>query len=71
MALSRWERKEKLGFGSQAEIATRLKVQRSVVSAVVNDKAQSLSAETVRKVQVAVARKIGLPVDDVFDSVAA
>lgn len=66
MALTRHERKERLGHGAQKEIAEKLGVSDSLVSAVVNDKTQILGEDTVRRVRVAIARRIGLPVDEVF-----
>ncbi len=66
MPISRYERKERLPFGAQKEIAEKLDLAESTVSLVVNDKVAALNAGTVRKVRVAVARRIGLPVDQVF-----
>ncbi len=66
MPISRYERKERLPFGAQKEIAVNLKIAESTVSLVVNDKTATLHADTVRKIRVAVARKIGVRVDEAF-----
>jgi len=65
MPLSRWERKERLGFGGVKAIADKLSVSPALVSLVVNEK--SATTPLTRKVKVAVARKIGMPVAEVFD----
>lgn len=59
--MSRWERKAALKFGDLAEIAKRLGVTRPHASQVLNDKRRD------RKVEVAIARAIGKPVDEVFE----
>ena len=66
MSIARYARKERLPFGAQAEIAEKLGVDESYVSRVMNDKAQHLPARTVRNIQVAIARKIGLAVAEAF-----
>ena len=53
-------------MGAQTEIAKRLGVAKSVVSRVMNDKGSDLSPITRRKVQVALARRLGLRVDEAF-----
>lgn len=70
MPLNRWERKERLGFGAQKEIAEKIGVARSAVSAVVNDKDDTLSARTVTRVRKAVARRLGMSVEEVFGNAA-
>lgn len=56
-------------MGAMKEIAGKLGVSRPLVSQVVNDKAAN--TPLTRKVKVAVARKIGLPVDEVFPPAGA
>lgn len=60
MAMTRWERKAALAYGATAEIADKLELTRGHVSQVVNGKRRD------RRVEVAVARKVGRPVRDVF-----
>lgn len=60
MPLSRIERKERLGFGGQKKIARRTKRTRGHVSQVVNGSRRDAVVER------AVARAIGLPVEEVF-----
>lgn len=69
MPLSRWERKERLGFGGVKAIAARTGVSASLVSLVVNDK--SARTPVTRRVQVAIARRIGMPVAAVFGESAS
>lgn len=66
MSIARYARKERLPWGAQKEIAERLGVAESVVSRVMNDKGSDLKPETLRKIRVAIARKIGMRVDEVF-----
>lgn len=66
MSLSRFERKERLLYGSQKEIAQAEGVAESMVSRVMNDKALHDDPKKVRRIQVRIARKIGLPVSEVF-----
>jgi transcriptional regulator with XRE-family HTH domain len=68
MALTKRQRKERLGRGAQKEIAEQLGVSNSLVSAVVNGKTQILGKETVARVQKAVAERIGESVEEVFGS---
>lgn len=65
MAMTRWERKAALRHGAVTEIARRVGVTKQHVSHVLNDKRRD------RKVEVAAARMIGRPVDDVFEPVPA
>ncbi|MDP9203369.1 MAG: hypothetical protein M3P26_15765 [Gemmatimonadota bacterium] len=63
MALSRWERKERLPHGVQGEIAAELcaegtKCDSSDVSRVLHDRASALNPEKVRKIQVAIAKRL-------------
>lgn len=58
--MNRWERKEKLGHGAVTRIARRLKVSPTRVSRVLNDH------EQIPRIQRAIAKEIGEPVDVVF-----
>jgi hypothetical protein len=60
MPLSRLERKDKLGHGGGKLIAKREKKSLSYVSQVLNGRRRN------RKIEVAIARRLGLPVDKVF-----
>lgn len=71
MSLSRYERKEKLPWGAQKEIAEALEVDESLVSRVNSDKAYHDDPKKVRQVQVRIARKIGVTVDEAFPSTGA
>lgn len=62
---------ERLERGDQKEIATRCGVSPAFVSLVMHDKAQALNPKKVRKVRVAIARKIRLAVDEAFPQQAA
>ena len=66
MSIARYARKERLRFGAQKEIARALDVPEAYVSRVMNDKAQHLPAEKVRAIQVAIARRLGMRVDEAF-----
>lgn len=66
MSIARYARKERLPTGAQKEIAERLGVAASVVSRVMNDKGADLAPATVRRVRVAIARKLRMKVDEVF-----
>ena len=70
MALTKRQRKERLGRGGQKRIAQRLGVSDSLVSAVMNGKTQILGKESVAKVRHAVAEEIGEPVEDVWGNAA-
>jgi predicted XRE-type DNA-binding protein len=71
MALTKSQRKKALRRGMQAEIARELGVADSLVSAVVNGKAQAYADETVKKVREAIAARIGGTVEDVWGKLAA
>lgn len=60
MALTKWERKERLGFGAVQAIATATGRSKGHVSQVINGKRRD------RVVEVAAARRLQLPVDEVF-----
>jgi predicted XRE-type DNA-binding protein len=70
MALTKSQRKKKLRYGDQTEIARRLGVPDSLVSAVMNNKHQAYSREKVQLVRQAVAEKIGEPIEEVWGSAA-
>lgn len=70
MALTKRQRKERLGRGGQRQIAIDLDCSDSLVSLVVNGKTQILGKATVQKVRAAIARKIGEPVEEVFGTAA-
>lgn len=63
MALSRWERKDRLPFGAQTRIADRLGIDPSFVSRVVNTERTGVRHAGVEQ---AIADEIGLPVERVF-----
>jgi arginine repressor len=63
MALSRWDRKARLPFGAQKEIAEELqadgvKCDESDVSRVLHGKASHLNPEKVQKIQSAIAKRL-------------
>jgi len=64
MPLTRHERKDRLGHGGLREVAAKVPCSEPLVSLVVNDKAAD--TKLTRRVKVAVARKIGMPVAEVF-----
>lgn len=68
MPLSKWDRKQRLPFGAQQQIADELGegYDKAFVSLVMNDKAQARDQEKVKKIRDAIARRIGLPVEEVF-----
>lgn len=70
MALTKREIKRRLGRGGQKRAAEAADVSPSVVSAVVNRKAQAYAKETVLKVKAALAEQIGEPVEQVFGTAA-
>lgn len=60
MALSKWERKARLGFGAVTEIAEAMQLSKGHVSQVVSGNRRD------RKVEVVVARRLRMPVAKVF-----
>ncbi len=58
--MNRWERKERLGHGAVTRLAKRLKVSTTRVSRVLNDH------ERIPRIQRAIAKAIGAPVEEVF-----
>lgn len=70
MALTKRQRKERLGWGAQKQIARELDLSESTVSQVVNGKTQSLNKQTAQRVRAAIAEKIGAAVEEVFGTAA-
>ena len=69
MPLSIAERKHLMPFRAQAEVAASEHVAESYVSAVMNDAVRpktDLTRKKLRRVQVALARKLGVTVDEAF-----
>lgn len=72
MPLTKYERKEKLGYGKQKEIADELAKEfgegydEALVSLVINDKAQARDPEKVQRVRAAIARRLRMPISEVF-----
>lgn len=64
MLTNRFERKERLGFGAIRKTAKKVGCSEALVSAVVNDKAPNTAL--VRRVKVALARRMKMRVDDAF-----
>ncbi len=68
--MNRFERKERIGHGGISELSRQLELSVSTVSMVVSDKTDTLSPPTIQRVQKAVAKRIGKPVDEVFPQLA-
>lgn len=75
MSIARYARKERLPHGAQREIARRLEEKYrdrwtgtwdSAISRVMNDDTRNISAERVRIIKAAVARRIGLPIRELW-----
>jgi transcriptional regulator with XRE-family HTH domain len=69
MPLTIAERKHQMPFGAQLEVAKAEGVSPSYVSAVMRDEVLAKTVPTqkkLRRVQVAIARKIGVTVDEAF-----
>lgn len=73
MPLSRWDRKARLPFGAQKEIAEELKAEgvkcdEADVSRVLHDKASHLNPDKVKKIQIAIAKRLRprVPVAEAF-----
>jgi transcriptional regulator with XRE-family HTH domain len=69
IALTVAERKHRMPFGSQKEIAAETGLSRSLVSQVVNDTYRPVTPQgqrTMRRLQVRIARKLGMRVDEAF-----
>jgi hypothetical protein len=72
MPLTKYERKERLGYGKQKEIADELAKEfgdgydEALVSLVINDKAQARDPEKVKRVRAAIARRLRMPIGEVF-----
>lgn len=60
MPLTRYERKERLPYGAQAEIATELGegFSEAFVSRVQNDKTDGMDVDKVRRVRVEIAKRL-------------
>lgn len=58
MALTRYERKERLPYGEQKKIAAELGLSPAFVSRVLNDKTDGMDAERVRSVRVEIAKRL-------------
>ncbi len=73
MPISIADRKHRMPFGAQQEVADELEVPKSYVSAVMSDEVFPKTEETrekLRRVQEALAKKLELPVEDVFGPIA-
>jgi hypothetical protein len=73
MPLSRWDRKARLPFGAQKEIADELKAEgmkcdEADVSRVLHDKAQHLNPDKVQRIQVEISKRLRppVPVEEAF-----
>ena len=73
MALSRYERKERLRYGEQKLIAREMGVSSAFVSRVMNDIVDGMDAERVRKCRVEIAKRLRprTSVADAFPSESA
>jgi hypothetical protein len=69
MPLSIAERKHRMPYGAQLEVAKEQAVSESYVSAVMNGDVRpktDVTRKKLRRVQVALARKLGVTVDEAF-----
>jgi hypothetical protein len=69
MPLTIAERKHLMPYGAQHQVAIEEEVSESYVSAVMSDEVRPKTSTTrkkLRRVQVAIARKLGRTVDDAF-----
>lgn len=64
--MARLVRKDLLPHGAQARIAARLGIDRATVSRVMNDRLDGIAPKTVARVRREVARRIGLPISELF-----
>lgn len=78
MPLSRWDRKARLPYGAQKEIAAEIRAEGMActegdVSLVLHDKASHLPVEKVKKIQSAIAKRLRprVPVSEAFGGAAA
>lgn len=71
MALSIWERKARLPFGAQKQVAEEVGVPQPFVSEVINDKCAHRDQKKVRRVRVALARRMRVRVDEAFPAPTA
>lgn len=63
IAMTRWERKDRLSHGAQKRVAERLGIDQALVSRVVNTEKTGVRHAGIEQ---AVADEIGLPVEAVF-----
>jgi transcriptional regulator with XRE-family HTH domain len=69
MPLTTAERKHRMPFGAQKEIAAALEVTPAYVSRVLSDDIRPRTPtgqKQLRRIRVAIARRLGMPVDEVF-----
>lgn len=69
MPLTTAERKHRMPFGAQREVSAEQRVDPGYVSKVMNDEIRPktlASRKKLRRVQVALSRKLGMRVDEVF-----
>jgi transcriptional regulator with XRE-family HTH domain len=71
MALTIGQRKDRLPYRAQQEIANEMGVDKKLVSAVMNDKAVGYAAPRVRAVQEMLAARMGLTAQYVFGAALA
>lgn len=69
MPLTIADRKHQMPYGAQREVASEQKCTEAYVSLVMSDDVRprtEVARKKLRRVRVALARKLGRPVDDVF-----
>jgi predicted transcriptional regulator len=73
MPLTRFERKERLPYGEQQNIAREAGVSEAFVSRVQNDKIEGLDPDKVRQVQLEIAKRLRprVPLAEAFPKLAA
>jgi hypothetical protein len=73
MPLTKFERKERLPYGEQQNIAREVGVSEAFVSRVQNDKTDGMDPEKVRQVQLAIAKRLQprVPLAEAFPKLAA
>lgn len=74
MPLSVAERKERMPFGAQKAVSTEQRVDPGYVSKVMDDAIRAKTEpgrKKLRRVQVALARKLGVTVDEAFPPASA
>jgi predicted XRE-type DNA-binding protein len=70
MALTKRQRKLKLGRGGQKRVADKLGLSESTVSQVMNNKTQTLTRDTVLRVKVALAEEMGESFEEAWGEAA-